>query len=312
MELAPVVLFVYNRPELTLSTLEHLSRNELAADSTLYIFCDGPKPGSSEAQLALIEQTRKIVRSRQWCKEVIIEEAAQNKGLANSIIYGVTKIVNQFGKIIVLEDDLVVAPHFLAYINEALVKYEHNDKMLAVHGYMYPIEIPADYPDETLTIHDPGCWGWGTWARAWSKFEPDSAKLIQQIKDRGLKAEFDFWGGYPFFRMLHQQQQGKVSSWAIRWRATAYLHDMLTLYPTKSLVRHDGNVPSATHHYTVHDYTYTELYPGVIPVKDIPVVNNLEIEKRFGVFLRKNAGMTIKEKVRDKLIKIWRKIAGNA
>ncbi|PSL44940.1 hypothetical protein CLV51_105313 [Chitinophaga niastensis] len=313
MQFAPIVLFVYNRPELTLSTLVHLSKNKEAGESTLYVFCDGPKEGASPEQLALVKKAREIVHQQQWCKEVIVMEAEKNKGLATSVIDGVTEIINKHGKVIVLEDDLAVSPFFLQYMNDGLTKYEHDEKMICIHGYLYPIEIPADYKPDTFLIHDPGCLGWGTWTRAWNKFERDTDKVIAQISEKkGLKAEFDFWGGYPFFRMLHQHKKGKVSSWAIRWRAAAYIHDMLTLYPVKSLVRHDGNVATATHHFMEDDYTYTEIYQDRIRVEDIPVNNYLLIEKKFGTFLRRNAGMTIQAKIRNRIIKYWRKITGNA
>lgn len=311
MELAPIVLFVYNRPELTLSTLQHLSENREAGESTLYVYCDGPKANATPEQVALVKQAREVVHSRQWCKEVVVLEAEKNKGLATSVIDGVTEVIAKHGKVIVLEDDLAVSPYFLQYMNDGLWKYEQNEKVIAIHGYLYPIEMPADYKPATFMIHDPGCLGWGTWSRAWNKFERDTETVIEKIKKSGLKRAFDFWGGYPFFRMLHQQKNGKVSSWAIRWRATAYLNDMLTLYPVKSLVRHDGNVASATHHFMEHDYTYTEIYQERIPVEDIPVSNYLLIEKKFGTFLRRNAGMTIEAKVKQRIIKFWRKITKN-
>lgn len=312
MELAPIVLFVYNRPALTLSTLQHLSENREAAESTLYVYCDGPKKNAGPEQLALVREARDIVRSRQWCGKVIVLEAEKNKGLATSVIDGVTEVIARHGKVIVLEDDLAVSPYFLRYMNDALVKYEQAEKMIAIHGYLYPIAMPAGYQPSTFMIRDPGCWGWATWQRAWEKFEPDTEKVIAAIKAKGLKAEFDFWGGYPFFRMLHQHKHGKVSSWAVRWRATAYLNDMLTLYPVKSLVRHDGNVAAATHHFTDNDYTYTEIYREKIPVEDIPVSNSLPIEKKFGIFLRRYAGMTIRAKITNRLRKLWKKIVPHA
>ena len=312
MEFAPIVLFVYNRPDLTLSTLQHLSRNKEAKESTLYVYCDGPKAGASTEQLQLVKQVREIVHREPWCGRVIVLEAEQNKGLATSVIDGVTEVISKHGKVIVLEDDLTVSPFFLQYMNDGLHRYEHAEKVLAVHGYLYPFTIPANYKPSTFLVHDPGSLGWGTWSRAWSKFERDTDKVIEQIKAKGLKAAFDFWGANPFFRMLHQHKHGKVSSWAIRWRATAYLYDMLTLDPVKSLVRHDGNVAAATHHFKEEDWLYTEIYQQPVPVEDIPVENNLPMERVFAKFLRANAGMTIQAKIKNRLKKYWRKITGHA
>ncbi|MFY0255897.1 hypothetical protein ACDQ55_18290 [Chitinophaga sp. 30R24] len=312
MELAPIVLFVYNRPALTLSTLQHLSKNREAKDSILYVYCDGPKESATPAQLQLVEQVREIVHSEQWCGKVVVMEALKNKGLATAVIDGVTEVIGKHGKVIVLEDDLTVSPFFLKYMNDGLNRYAHEEKVMSVHGYLYPLPIPSNYKADTFLVHDPGSLGWGTWSRAWSKFEPNTDKVIQQIKEKGLKSAFDFWGAYPFFRMLHQHKNGKVSSWAIRWRATAYLYDMLTLYPVKSLVRHDGNVASATHHFKEEDWLYTDIYQEPIAVEAIPVQNNLPMEKAFAKFLRSNAGMTIPAKIKNRLKKYWRKIIGHA
>lgn len=312
MEFAPIVLFVYNRPDLTLSTLQCLSKNEEAKESTLYVYCDGAKAGASPEQLQLIRQVREIVHSQPWCGKVVVLEAEKNKGLATSVIDGVTEVIGKHGKIIVLEDDLTLSPFFLKYMNDALTKYADEEKLLAVHGYLYPFEIPASFTDSTFLVHDPGSLGWGTWSRAWSKFEPDTDKVMAQIKAKGLKRPFDFWGAYPFYRMLRQHKNGKVSSWAIRWRGTAYLHDMLTLYPVKSLVRHDGNVASATHHYKEEDWLHTEVYQSPIPVGNIPVKNNLPMEKLFAKFLRAKAGMTVQAKIKNRLKKYWKKITGHA
>lgn len=312
MEFAPIVLFVYNRPALTRNTLQHLQQNKEAAESTLYVYCDGPKAGASAEQRQLIQEVRDIVHSQPWCGKVVVYEAENNKGLATAVIDGVTEVIAKHGKIIVLEDDLTVSPRFLKYMNDALTKYEKDEKLLAVHGYLYPFDMPANYPHSTFLVHDPGSLGWGTWSRAWDKFERDTDKVIAGIREKGLKRAFDFWGAYPFFRMLHQHKHGRVSSWAIRWRGAAYLHDMLTLYPVKSLVRHDGNVAAATHHYKEEDWLYTEIYQDDIPVTDIPVENNLAMEKVFARFLRYHAGMTISAKIKNRLKKYWKKITGHA
>jgi hypothetical protein len=300
--LAPIALFVYNRPELTRSTLEHLARNEEASRSRLYVFCDGPKPGSSPAQLAKIREVQEVVRQKPWCGEMKIIQSDVNRGLANSVIRGVTQVVREHGKVIVLEDDLSVSAYFLRYMNEALQMYETDKRVLVIHGYVYPVKLPASVTSTTFFTRDPGCWGWATWRRAWEFFEPDTRRLYTLIRLKGLRKPFTFWGGYPYMRMLRQQMAGKVDSWAIRWRAVAYLHDKLTLYPTVSLVRHDGNVPEATHHYTGEkDYTYTEISPNPVVLEKIPIENNEEAERAFGWFLKKYSGMSIRSKIKRRL-----------
>lgn len=303
--LAPIALFVYNRPKLAAQTLDCLMKNEEASRSVLHIFCDGPRPNASQEQKDRIRQVRKLVRQQNWCGEVHIEESEKNKGLANSIIQGVTMVVRKYGRAIILEDDLSVSPYFLRYMNEALDMYEKEEKVLAVHGYLYPVKLPEGMTDSTFFVRDPGSLGWGTWERAWALFEPDTEKLYGLLRRKRLQNDFNFWGGYPFMRMLRQQMRGQVDSWAIRWRASAYLHDKYTLHPAHSLVCHEGNVPEATHHYTEgKDYTYTDIYTHPIPLKKIPMVNNIEVERIFGKFLRKYSGMSLKSKILNRLRKM--------
>lgn len=310
--LSPIAVFVYNRPELTLRTLQDLSRNAEAADSLLYIFADGPRAGADEAQLARLSQVREVIGRQQWCGEVRIIQSEKNKGLANSIIAGVTQVVAAHGSVIVLEDDLSLSPYFLSYMNQALQIYEKEEKVLAVHGYLYPLTLPDSVRETSFFIRDPGSLGWGTWKRAWDLFEPDTKKLFDLIRLKGLKGPFTYWGGYPFMRTLRQQMEGKVDSWAIRWRAVAYLHDRLVLYPAVSLVNHEGNVPEATHHYSeASDWTLTQVSGDPVRLEKIPLENNEAVEHTFGRFLKENSGMSWKSKIKNKLGK-WLSIRKGA
>ena len=124
MKLAPIILFVYNRPWHTEQTLRALMANELAVESELYIYADGPKPNATDEQLQKIREVRQLIRQEQWCGKVHVVESEKNKGLANSVINGVSEIVNKYGRIIVLEDDLKTSPTFLTYMNQALEYYE--------------------------------------------------------------------------------------------------------------------------------------------------------------------------------------------
>lgn len=244
MSLAPIVLFVYNRPQHTLRTLEALSNNDLANDSELYVFADGAKDNADEKTLSLIKEVREIIKSKVWCKKTILTEGKANKGLANSIIDGVTKVVKEHGKVIVLEDDLVTSPYFLRYMNDALDAYESNNKVACISGYIYPVK---DQLPDTFFIKGADCWGWATWSRAWNVFETDGKKLLEELKNKSLTKEFDFENTYPYTLMLKEQIEGKNSSWAIRWYASAFLKNMYCLYPGTSLVQNIGTDGSGTH-----------------------------------------------------------------
>jgi len=241
MPLAPIVLFAYNRPEHTRWTLEALQKNELADESDLYFFSDGAKNETAKQQIV---QVRNYIRSVTGFRKVEIIERSENWGLARSIISGVTEIVNKYGKIIVLEDDLVASPFFLKYMNEALDLYEREDNVISIHGYIYPVKEKLP---ETFFLRGADCWGWATWKRGWEIFEPDGNKLLMELKDKKLTKEFDFDGSYPYVKMLEDQIADKNNSWAIRWYASAFLANKLTLYPGESLVHNSGFDGSGTH-----------------------------------------------------------------
>jgi len=245
-ELAPIALFIYNRPKHTLQTLEALANNILANESVLYVFADGPKPNATLADNKKIEETRQIVQSKKWCKEVFLEKRNNNVGLANNIISGVTELLQKFEAIIVLEDDLITATGFLSYMNKALHRYSNSDKIMQVSGYNFPTKRQSKNRSYFLPLTTS--WGWGTWSRAWKKFDPLSTGYEMLKIDNKLKYRFDVNGTYSYSNMLFSQMEEKtIDSWAIRWWWTVFKEDGLTLYPDKSLVYNNGFGNDATH-----------------------------------------------------------------
>jgi hypothetical protein len=217
-----------------------LQKNELANESELFIYSDAPK---NENAIAKVNEVREYIKTVNGFKKITIIERDTNLGLANSIIDGVTKIVNEYGKIIVLEDDLVTSPYFLRFMNESLEMYKDEPKVASIHGYIYPIDgLP-----ETFFIRGADCWGWATWKEKWAIFEPDGQKLLDEVKKRKLQKEADFNGSYGFTEMLEGQIMGKNNSWAVRWYFSAFLKDMLTLYPGQSYVQNIGHDSEGTH-----------------------------------------------------------------
>lgn len=240
MTLAPVLLFVYNRPYHTCKTIEALSNNDLAVETTLIIYSDN-SPGSADEN---VSKTRSYIKTITGFKSIKIIERTENWGLANNIIDGVTSVISEYGKVIVLEDDLVVSPYFLKYMNEALDLYEKEEQVACIHGYVYPVKRQLP---ETFFIKGADCWGWATWKRSWDLFCSDGKALLNEIDKRNLKKEFDFDNSYPYYKMLKQQVEGNNNSWAIRWYASAFLNNKLTLYPGRSLVKQIGMDGSGTH-----------------------------------------------------------------
>lgn len=263
MTYSPIILFIYNRPDHTLHALEALSANTLAQESDLFIFADGPKENATPEQLEKIRQTREVSRSKKWCKTVTVIESEKNKGLAASIISGVTEIVNKYGKVIVLEDDLVTSPYFLQYMNDALIVYENEPKVACVHGYVEPHKKQLP---ETFFIKGADCWGWATWKRAWNFFNPNGQELLDEIHKRHCEKHFNFDNSYNYTGMLEAQIAGRNNSWAIRWLASAYLNDMYCLYPGESLVKNTGFDGSGTH------CSYSKFIQGELSNKPVNVV----------------------------------------
>ncbi len=263
---APIALFVYNRPWHTQQTIEALLKNELASESDLVIFCDGPKNDSGRDKT---DAVRKYVNSICGFKNIEIHTQNQNRGLANSIITGVTEVVNRYGTIIVLEDDMITSPYFLRYINDALLMYQEEEKVISIHGYTFPVkgELP-----ETFFLRGANCWGWATWKRGWDVFEADGQKLYDSFS-KNLINEFDLDNSFPHYKMLKDQITGKIDSWAIRWHASAFINEKLTLWPGKSLVNNIGMDNSGTHCAQQQGYN-VELSRHPVSVKCIDIVES--------------------------------------
>jgi GT2 family glycosyltransferase len=271
MPLAPIALFVYNRPQFTLRTLESISDNGLAQDSELFIYADGPKANANPVQLAAIDEVRKIIRSKKWCKNVTVIESAVNQGLAPSIIHGVTETVNRYQKVIVIEDDVVVSKYFLRFMNEGLEKYKDENKVFSLGSWNYYYDTASA---DTYFIRLPDTIAWASWKRAWDHFEPDTQKIYTQLTKRGLLHEFNLNGRFPYENMLKHQLEGKVNSWAIRWTATAFLNNSLTLYPSRSLSKHIGFGADSTHVKTADYNADLVLADTPIQLNDLPLIND--------------------------------------
>lgn len=238
--LAPIVVFVYNRLEHTKKTVEALQNNVLAKESELFICSDNAKNKDVQAS---VDEVREYIKNIDGFKTVTIIKRGENWGLEKSIIEGVTKIVSQYGKIIVLEDDLVTSPYFLKFMNEALEMYQEEKKVASIHGYIYPI----DNLPNTFFIKGADCWGWATWKDRWDLFELDGRKMFDELKSKKLENEANFNESYGFVKMLEDQINGKNNSWAIRWYMSAFLKNMLTLYPGQSYVQNIGFDSKGTH-----------------------------------------------------------------
>lgn len=277
---SPIVLFVYNRLSHTMRTVEALQKNHGSDKSTLYIFSDGPKDETDSQQ---VEQVRNYLKSINGFDTVIVAERQQNLGLAQSIISGVSEVIEKHGRVIVLEDDLVTSPFFLKFMNDALTCYEDEDRVAAIHGYTFPLKISLP---ETFFLRNTGCWGWGTWLKSWVLFEADGQKLLSHLKNLRLTQNFDMNGAYPYTRMLELQVAGAVDSWAVRWHASTFLKKKLTLYPGVSLVKNIGHDGSGIHCGKSKFYD-VGLADSAVKVYPISICENVQVLDRFEAYNRR-------------------------
>jgi hypothetical protein len=244
---APILIFAYNRPQHLKATLQCLEQNDLASQSILYVYADGPKKDSTAENEIKINKVREVLNEKFNFKEVDIIARDCNMGLANNVIAGVTEIVNQYGSVIVLEDDLLTSKGFLTYMNNALEKYKSEDKVMQISGHQFPVS-DINSRNESFFLPFTTSWGWATWRRAWSQFD-ESALGYESLKtNNNLKDKFNLDNTYPYSSMLINQMENKsVDSWAIRWWWSVFKKDGLVLFPDKSLVKNVGFDANGTH-----------------------------------------------------------------
>ena len=289
---APVILFAYNRPLHTQKAIASLRKNAEAETTELFIYADA---APDEAGQAAVEATRSGLRNVQGFSKVTLIERQTNYGLARNVIEGVTEVVERYGRVIVLEDDLVVSPYFLRFMNDALRIYE--DEPMVGHIQACDFTNNPLLPP-TFLIEWTGSWGWATWKRAWEKFNPDGKQLLKALQKRGLSRRFDFGGSYPFTRMLRRQTQGKNNSWAIRWNASLFLQGMLSLNAGRSLVSNEGLDGSGTNSISGDPY-HSRLWMKPLLVEKIsPIAENLAARKILEDYYRRTNSLWARVKKR--------------
>lgn len=238
---APIALFVYNRPEHTRRTLKFLKQNLHADESRLFIFSDGAKDVKESANVG---EVRELIKQTEGFRSVQIIERETNFGLANSIIDGVTILTDKYGKVIVFEDDLISSEYTLQYFNNALNRYENEYRVMHIGAYMYPIKDKG--LPQTFFYRAASSWGWATWDRAWKNFEPDIDKIISQFNAE-KKHRFSIEGTMNFWKQIREFKTGRNNSWAIRWYASVFLNNGLTLNPSASMINNIGHDGSGIH-----------------------------------------------------------------
>jgi hypothetical protein len=239
MNLAPIALFVYNRPKHTYRTLKALESADLSIYSDLYIFCDGPKKADDLVNINLINDVVEICKKKYSFRSVNLIQNEINKGLSKNIISGINFVLQKHDRIIVLEDDILVSIGFLKFMNDSLNLYEYESKVGCIHGWNYPLNT-KNIQDETFFLYGADCWGWATWRRAWDKFELDGSRLLEEIIKANSEYDFNRRNTIDYIQMLKNQISGNNDSWAIKWHASLFIENMYCLHPVKSMVINIG------------------------------------------------------------------------
>lgn len=273
MNLAPIVLFVHNRLEHTKQTVEALQKNELANESELFIYSDAPKNQDTKQK---VNEVREYIKTINGFKNITIIEREKNWGLANSIIDGVTKIVNEYDKIIVLEDDLVTNPYFLKFMNEALEFYKDEKKVWHISGWNYPIK--TDGLDDVFFWRLMNCWGWATWADRWEHFEKNVDKTINEFSKEDIK-RFNLDGSIPYWSQVISNKKNIINSWAVFWYATIFKHKGLCLNPSKALLQNIGLDGTGVHCGENNEYANQLMSEKSINFKTL-IKENIEVVNR--------------------------------
>lgn len=293
--LAPIVLFVYNREDHTRKTLEALKANFLASQSRLFVFSDGAKTEETQEK---VQRVRKLIREyTEHFLETHIVEADRNQGLAASVITGVTRVIHEYGKVIVVEDDIVTTPYFLTYMNQALDYYEDNKKIWSVSGYTLPMRSLKKYKKDVFLSYRASSWGWGTWQDRWQLNDWALSDYQEYKASRNRIRQFER-GGRDLPIMLDYQREGKIDSWAVRWCYWQSKYDMLTVYPRLSLVQNIGYDGSGTHgsNEEVFGNSNTEKKEKEYDFQDMEI--NKKITKEFYEIYSATLWFRIKKKLR--------------
>lgn len=302
MKFAPVVLFVYNRPEHTRIALQSLSECQYADQSALYIFADQAK---NEKAKEKVEQVRRIIKEDIWKRkfaEVNITEASQNKGLANSVISGVTQVINKYGQVIVVEDDNRVAPDFLDYMNRGLEYYEHNDRIGEIGGYCAPIRIPDDYPYDVFAMGRGSSYAWASWKDRWDQIDWEVTDYKQFKNNPKKRRAFNEYGE-DLFQMLEGQMEGNIDSWAIRSAYSKFKNGLLCIMPVKTRVENQGFDGTGVHNVAADTRFVVKIEQNLKPVTFANVEVDSRIKKAFVAQFKIPISIKIKRKVK-KLLRI--------
>lgn len=259
--------------------------NPESESTDLFIFVDGPK---TQAERSHVNEVISVATNVDGFRSVTLSTSSVNLGLSGSIVSGLDKMLAEHDRLIVIEDDIVVAPGFLKYMNDSLGEYASDSNVASIHGYCYPVKTVLP---RLFFIRGADCWGWGTWARAWTEFNPSGQSLLDRLTSTGQLLDFDLGGSAPYSKLLKGQISGANDSWAIRWHASAFLANMLTLYPGQTLVQNIGLDGSGTHSGVSRAFRSSMSLEPIGGVR-IPIVESAQARQAFADYFAQRESAT--------------------
>ncbi len=306
--LSPIVIFVYNRADHFQKTFEALSKCPEAKESDLFIFSDGAKNERVVPQVQEVRKTIHSVESTNLFKSVTIQEAPVNRGLANSIISGVTDILSRYGRIIVVEDDCLASPYFLSFMNRALDAFETNRQIGSIAGYAPPIVFPKDYTSDIFLAWRSCSWGWATWKDRWQEVDWELKKMDDFYHDTALLNRLNANGSDRFIR-LYRQTKGNGSSWSVRFGAHLVRNGYYTLYPRNSYIQNIGCDESGVHSKSEDAESIQVDISKAIPSPSLELPEyNQEIQKTLKRFYSGGSLSSVKRALATQLIVLAKRL----
>ena len=279
---APLVLFVYNRPDHVRLCLEAVNKNVHSDETDFYIFSDGAKNQKDAESVNEVRSLLKKFADNNSFKSVNITESNTNKGLAASVISGVDEVIGKYGRVIVLEDDLITSSDFLNFMNGALDYYERNQIIWSVAGYTPELRCIKRYKHDVWFCDRAGSWGWATWSDRWKSIDWNVTDYNEFINDPSRVKQFKK-RGYNMPEMLEKQMNGEIDSWAIRFCYEQYKQDKVTVKPAISRIYNIGFDGTGTHG-EVHNKWKVTLYEGDGNTTFIPLMRNRKINREYYYF----------------------------
>jgi hypothetical protein len=274
-----IAVFGYSRPRHLIQLLDSIELNSEVDLIKLYIFIDGEKVDKNTREVSNCFQIAQEFASRHSNTEIYKHQ--KNLGLSNSIRFGIDYIFERHNEVIVLEDDLVCSEFFLDFCIQGLNRFRDEHRVASIHGYLPPLIKKFDEPQ---FLKGTDCWGWATWKDRWKSVEWDARELVQKIGQGEIEHQFNLEEKFPFSRMLKEQADGKIDSWAIRWHANMFLQSRLTLYPNISLINNTGFDNSGTHGKKSNDYSTTISEVKIEIPANLEIVENATFRESVGDF----------------------------